>query len=54
MDPHYSTNIFVYVTTHETGHKQPKFVSSENAHYYFLNRKNIQKACIIYQSEIDI
>ena len=29
MDPHYSNNIFVYGTTHETGHKQPKFVSSE-------------------------
>ena len=51
MDPHYSNNIFVYGTTHETGHKQPKFVSSENAHYSFLNLK---KACIIYQSEIDI
>ena len=33
MDPHYSNNIFVNGTTHETGHKQPKFVSSENAHY---------------------
>ena len=56
MDPHYSNNIFVYGTTHETGHKQPKCVSSENAHYSFLNLKNIQKACIIdlYQSEIDI
>ena len=54
MDPHYSNNIFVYGTTHETGHKQPKFVSSENAHYSFLNLTNIQKACIIYQSEIDI
>ena len=52
MDPHYS--IFVYGKTHETGHKQPKLVSSENAHYSFLNLKNIQKACIIYQSEIDI
>ena len=54
MDPHYSINIFVYGTTLETGHKQPKFVSSENAHYSFLNLKNIQKASIIYQSEIDI
>ena len=55
MDPHYSNSIFVYGTTHETGHKQPKFVSSENAHYSFLNlTENIQKACIIYQSEIDI
>ena len=54
MDLHYSTNIVVYDTTHETGHKQLKFVSSENAHYSFLNLKNIQKACIIYQSEIDI
>ena len=54
MDPHYSNNIFVYGTTHETGHKQPKFVSSENAYYSFLNLKNTQKACIIYQSEIDI
>ena len=58
MDPHYSNNIFVCGTTHETGHKQPKFVSSENTHYSFLNMKNIdlQKACItcIYQSEIDI
>ena len=58
MDPHYSNNIFVCGTTHETGHKQPKFVSSENAHYSFLNLKNIdlQKACItcIYQSEIYI
>ena len=25
MDPHYSNNIFVCGTTHETGHKQPKF-----------------------------
>ena len=24
MDPHYSNNIFVYGTTHETGHKQPQ------------------------------
>ena len=54
MDPHYITNISVYGTTHETGHKQPKFVSSENAHYSFLNLKNIQKSCIIHQSEIDI
>ena len=54
MDPHYCNNIFVCGTTHETGHKQAKFVSSENAHYSFLNLKNIQKACIIYQSEIDI
>ena len=54
MDPHYSNNIFVCGTTHETGHKQPKFVSSANAHYSFLNLKNLQKACIIYQSEIDI
>ena len=54
MDPHYSNNNFVYGTTHETGHKQPKFVSSGNAHYSFLNLKNIKKACIIYQSEIDI
>ena len=54
MDPHYSNNIFVYGTIHETGHKQPKFVSSENVHYSFLNLKNIQKACITYQSEIDI
>ena len=54
MDPHYSNNIFVYGTTHETGHKKPKFVSSENAYYSFLNLKNIQKACIIYQSEIDV
>ena len=52
--PLYSNNIFVYGTANETGHKQPKFVSSENAHYSFLNLKNIQKACIIYQSEIDI
>ena len=37
MDPHYSNNILVYGTTHETGHKQPKFVSSENAHYSFLD-----------------
>ena len=35
MDPHYSNNIFVYGTTHETGHKQPKFVSSENAHHSY-------------------
>ena len=54
MDPHYSNNIFVYGTTHETGHTQPKCVSSENAHYSFLNLKNIQKACIMYQREIDI
>ena len=54
MDPHYSNNIFVYGTTHETGHKQLRFVSSENAHYSFLNLKNKQKACIIYQREIDI
>ena len=54
MDPHYSNNIFVYGTTHETGNKEPKFVSSENAHYSFLNLKKIQKACKIYQSEIDI
>ena len=54
MDPHYSNNIFVYGTTHETGHKQHKFVSSENAHHFFLNLKNIQKACIMYQNEIDI
>ena len=53
MYPHYSNNIFVYGTTHETEHKKPKFVSSENAHYSFLNLKNIQKACIIYPSEID-
>ena len=46
--------IFVYGTTHETGHKQPKFVSSKNPHHSFLNPKNIQKACIMYQSEIDI
>ena len=26
MDPHYSNNIFVYGTTQETWHKQPKFV----------------------------
>ena len=45
---------FVYGTAHETGHIQPKFVSSENAHCSFLNLKNVQKACIIYQSEIDI
>ena len=48
MDPHYGNNIFVRGTTHETGHKQPKFVSSENARYYFLNLKNIQKACIMH------
>ena len=57
MDPHNSNNIFVYGTTHETmaqPMKQPKFVSSENADYSFLNLKNIQKACIIYQNEIDI
>ena len=54
MDPHYSNNNFVCGTTHETGHKQPKFVSSENAHYSFLSLKKMQKACIIYQSEIDI
>ena len=54
MDPHYSNNIFVNGTTHKTGHKQPKFVSSENAHLSFLNLKNIQKACIMYQSVIDI
>ena len=34
MDPHYSNHIFVYGTTHETGHKQPKFMSSENAPYF--------------------
>ena len=54
MDPHYSNNIFVYGTTNETGHNQPKFVSSENAQYYFLNLKNIQKACVIYKREIDM
>ena len=54
MDLLYSNNIFVYGTTHETRHKQPQFVSSENAQYSFLNLKNIEKACIIYQSEIDI
>ena len=46
MDPHYSNNIFVCGTTHETGQKQSKFVTSENAHYSFLNLKNIQKALL--------
>ena len=43
MDPHYNNNIFVCGTTHETGHKQPKFVSSENAHYFFWTWRTYRK-----------
>ena len=54
MDPHYSNNILSMAQPMKLDTNSPKSVSSENAHYSFLNLKNIQKACIIYQGEIDI
>ena len=51
MDPHYSDNIFVYGTTRETGHKQPKCLQKMHI-ILFWTWRTYRK--LVYQSDIDI